>query len=121
MKTILSLEEAAMFVLSIFLFAQTGFAWWWYLVLILAPDIGIVGYLFGSQVGAVAYNLFHHKAIAIVLFTIGWYASSDWVALSGIIMFGHSSLDRMLGYGLKYNDSFHHTHLGWIGAKSMKT
>jgi hypothetical protein len=30
-------------------------------------------------------------------------------------MLGHSSADRILGYGLKYSDSFHHTHLGWIG------
>ncbi|MEJ7830333.1 MAG: DUF4260 family protein [Segetibacter sp.] len=27
----------------------------------------------------------------------------------------HISLDRVLGYGLKYNDSFSNTHLGVIG------
>jgi hypothetical protein len=24
----------------------------------------------------------------------------------------------LLGYGLKYNDNFHHTHLGWSGGAS---
>lgn len=32
-----------------------------------------------------------------------------------MIMFAHSSLDRCVGYGLKYGDGFQHTHLGRIG------
>jgi hypothetical protein len=35
--------------------------------------------------------------------------------LAGIILLGHSSLDRVLGYGMKYTDSFRLTHLDWIG------
>jgi hypothetical protein len=35
--------------------------------------------------------------------------------LIGVILLGHSSLDRALGYGLKYEDSFQNTHLGRIG------
>ena len=26
-------------------------------------------------------------------------------------------MDRMFGYGLKYDDAFKHTHLGWIGGQ----
>ena len=37
--------------------------------------------------------------------------------LAAIILFAHSSLDRALGYGLKYDDSFGNTHLGSIGKK----
>jgi hypothetical protein len=33
----------------------------------------------------------------------------------GIVLFGHSSLDRMLGFGLKYKEGFGFTHLGKIG------
>nr|WP_317038961.1 DUF4260 family protein [Urechidicola croceus] len=33
----------------------------------------------------------------------------------GIILFGHASFDRMLGYRLKNSDSFNNTHLGKIG------
>jgi len=29
----------------------------------------------------------------------------------------HVAVDRALGYGLKFNDDFQHTHLGWIGNK----
>ena len=111
MKTILRLEEAAMLGLSIYAFSQTQFAWWWYLVLILTPDIGMIGYLVNTKVGALTYNLFHHKAIGVLLFIAGVYLSYAWIELAGIIVFGHASLDRILGYGLKYDDSFRHTHL----------
>ena len=114
MKNIIKLEEAAMFGFSIYLFNQTDFAWWWYLALILTPDIGMIGYLINTKIGALTYNLFHHKAIAILALCIGWWFGNDAIALSGIILFGHASMDRLFGYGLKYNDDFKHTHLGWI-------
>lgn len=114
MKKLISFEEAAMFGLSIYIFNQTHFAWWWYLLLIFTPDLGMLGYLAGNKTGAFTYNLLHHKAIAIVILCLGWYLSSEWTELAGIIMFGHSSIDRVLGYGLKFTDSFHHTHLGWL-------
>ena len=37
---------------------------------------------------------------------------------AGTILLGHSSLDRVFGYGLKYPDSFKATHLGMIGRKN---
>jgi hypothetical protein len=40
--------------------------------------------------------------------------------LAGIILFAHSSMDRLFGYGLKYFTGFSDTHLGKIG-KEMKT
>lgn len=114
MRSILKFEEAAMFGVSIFIFAQTSFEWWWYPALILMPDIGMIGYAAGPKAGAVSYNIFHHKGIAIAVFCLGWYLSSSWLELAGIILFGHASMDRIFGYGLKYRDSFHHTHLGWM-------
>lgn len=118
MKNLIKIEEAAMFGFSIFLFAQTDFAWWWYIVLILTPDIGMLGYVAGNKIGAFTYNLFHHKAVAIIILCFGWYLSNEWMELAGIILFGHASLDRIFGYGLKYNDSFQHTHLGWLHSDS---
>jgi hypothetical protein len=34
-----------------------------------------------------------------------------------IIWFGHIGMDRLVGFGLKYPDSFQHTHLGWKGRR----
>lgn len=121
MKNILKIEELAMFGLSIYLFNQTDFAWWWYLALILTPDIGMIGYAVNTKLGALTYNLFHHKGVAILILCLGWYISNEWIELSGIILFGHASMDRIFGYGLKYHDHFKHTHLGWMENSSGPT
>ncbi|WP_420576538.1 DUF4260 domain-containing protein [Ekhidna sp.] len=112
MKNLLKVEELAMFLLSIYLFSLLDYAWWVFLLLILAPDIGMLGYLINTKVGALTYNIFHHKGIAILLLVFGWAAISEEIMLAGIILFGHSSMDRIFGYGLKFNDNFKHTHLG---------
>lgn len=115
MKTTLKLEELAMFGLGIFAFNQLDFAWWWFLILILTPDIGMLGYLVNPRVGALTYNMFHHKGMAILIYFLGFYLGHDLVQLAGIILFSHASFDRIFGYGLKYQTSFNDTHLGRIG------
>ncbi len=118
MKILIKLEEFMMFTLGLFMFGLLGYQWWWFLVLIMVPDIGMVGYLFGNKAGAIAYNVFHHKGLAIVLYFAGMFFSSPIIQLSGIILFSHAALDRVLGYGLKYNKGFKYTHLGEIGKKN---
>lgn len=104
-----------MFFLGVCLFNRLSFEWWWFLILFLLPDIGMLGYVANSRIGALTYNLLHHKAIAIGLYFLGLYLSNEYVELVGIIIFSHASFDRILGYGLKYTTSFHDTHLGKIG------
>ena len=115
MKGIIKLEEILMFVFGVYFFSALDYAWWWFPILILAPDIGMLGYLFGNKAGAFAYNLFHHKGLAILVYLAGVYFSIPLCQLIGIILFSHSALDRTLGYGLKYDKGFRYTHLGEIG------
>ncbi len=115
MKTLLKIEELLLAALAFYLFLQLDYAWWWFLVLFLAPDLSMLGYLLGPKAGAWSYNLVHHKGVAVALFVLGAYAQVQWLQLAGLVMLAHSSLDRVLGYGLKYPDSFQHTHLGRIG------
>lgn len=115
MKLTLKIEELSMFILGIFAFNQLDFSWWWFLVLLLTPDIGMLGYLINSKIGAITYNIFHHKGIAIIIYLLGIYLQNEIVQLTGIILFSHSAFDRVMGYGLKYSDGFKHTHLGNIG------
>ncbi len=117
MKTILKLEELGLFLFGIYLFSQLNYVWWWFLVLILVPDFSMIGYAFGNKAGAFLYNLFHHRGIAILLYVFGLYSLNSLIQLTGIILFAHSSMDRMMGYGLKYNNGFKFTHLGEIGKK----
>lgn len=117
MKNMIKAEELGMFLLSIYAFSLLDHAWWLFLVLILTPDIGMLGYLVNTKVGAVTYNITHHKGLAILTFSLGIYLQIPVLELIGVIMFGHSSLDRLVGYGLKYSDDFKHTSLGMVGQK----
>ena len=118
MKNILKLEEAAMFTLSIYALSLFHVSWWVYVLLLIAPDISALGYTAGNKVGAVCYNLFHHKGVAIAIFLTGFVLKDEWLQVTGIVLFGHSSMDRMLGYGLKLNEGFKYTHLGVIRKSS---
>lgn len=115
MKNTLRLEEGLMFVLAVYLNTLLPFKWWWYWVFFLTPDLGMVGYLINNRMGALLYNLFHHKGIAIGFYLVGIFTTNQVLMFIGLLLFGHSSFDRVFGYGLKYQDSFHNTHLGWIG------
>ena len=112
MKVSLKIEELLMFVWGIYAFNQLDFAWWIFLVFILLPDIGMLGYLVNEKLGATTYNIFHHKGLAILIYLLGIYLGNQMLMLIGIILFSHASLDRVFGYGLKYYKGFKFTHLG---------
>lgn len=115
MKLLLKLEDFAELLLAIFAFSRLDFAWWVFPALILVPDVSMVGYAVNTKVGAAVYNFFHHKGLAIAIGVLGVILNNQAIMLTGIILFGHSTMDRFFGYGLKYNDSFKNTHLGSIG------
>lgn len=64
-------------------------------------------------------ELVQFAAAVLVFSTLGfewyWFLHLPLAELAGAILFAHSSLDRILGYGLKHFDSFRNTHLGTIG------
>jgi len=115
MKDILKLEELGMFVISIFGLYWLRCSWWYYGLMLIAPDLSMLGYMFGKKVGAASYNFFHHKGVAAVAIIIGAEMKLTYLLIIGIIIFGHSSMDRIMGYGLKTERGFKFTHLGKIG------
>lgn len=132
MKNLLRLEEAAQFLACLLALIMNNAPWWSYVLLALGPDIGMLGYLVNTRTGAFTYNLLHHKgaALLVALLAIGSEALNLLTAspaigsallLASVILYGHACMDRMLGYGLKFGDSFHHTHLGWIGKTSTSS
>lgn len=117
MQNLLKAEELLMCAAGIYgiIWLAPALPWWLLVLLFFAPDIGMIGYLAGPRVGAVTYNLLHHKGIAVMIWGIGIMSGNAWLSLAGCLMFAHASFDRVLGYGLKYADAFAHTHLGAIG------
>lgn len=85
--------------------------WLAFVVLLLAPDVGMLGYLRGTALGAATYNLFHTYALPAALLAY-WAIAQDATLLSlGLIWAAHIGMDRMIGLGLKYPTAFKHTHL----------
>ena len=115
MNAVIKLEELGMFLFSIYIFSTLSYDWWWFPLLILAPDISMVGYLVNNKVGAVLYNIFHHKAIALGILVLAFWEKNELYGLIGVILLAHSSMDRLFGYGLKTFQGFKFTHLGRIG------
>ena len=115
MNLLLKLEEAAIFVLCVFLFNQLPFEWWWFPALLLLPDIAMVGYFINPKIGAYLYNLLHHRLPAAVVACYGLLSGNTYWQLAAIMLFAHIAMDRLMGYGLKYADGFNHRHLGTTG------
>ncbi len=115
MKRILQFESLSLFGLSILLFSLLSYSWWVYPLLLLTPDIGMIGYLVSAKVGACTYNFTHSFTLGIFLYAVGMLFVTPALGLAGIIIIGHAGMDRFFGFGLKHTDSFKHTHLGWIG------
>lgn len=115
MKTILRLEELGMLILGIVMFSTTSVIWWVFLVFFFVPDLSMLGYIWSTKFGAWMYNTVHHRGIAVMLYLVGIFIKNETLQFSGILLFSHSSFDRMMGYGLKYEKGFRFTHLGIIG------
>ena len=121
MKLVLKLEELGLLVLfSLIYFQFYEGSWGLYLAFFFVPDVSFVLFLITPQIGAVAYNVFHHKGVMALVILAGFLLKNDLVIKVGLIFMAHSSFDRVAGYGLKYFDSFDHTHLGWIGKSKHK-
>jgi len=117
MALTLQAEEVAITAVAIYFLTlhNMGMSFWVWIPIFLIPDLSMLGYMLGSRVGAVTYNLFHHRGVAILIAATGYFTHHEIFTAFGLLLLAHSSFDRMFGYGLKYNDSFNHTSLGWTG------
>ena len=107
--------------MALFGYARYGRSWWLFALLLLVPDVGVLGYLAGSEIGAMTYNAVHTYICPAATVFVGTVIGSPIVLSVGFIWFAHIGMDRAVGYGLKYGDSFGHTHLGMVGKDASGT
>src|SRR4051794_34946491 len=96
-------------------FLFLGLPWWAFLLLLIVPDVSMIGYVRGPRVGAIVYNVAHDLVTGVALTGLGLAVGSVPLAAIGTIFVAHSGMDRIAGYGLKLPSSFKDTHLGEIG------
>ena len=107
---LLRLEGTAVFIAALIVYAHNGFSWWQFALLLLAPDLAMLGYLRNEAIGSFCYNLVHTYVLPIALGLLAMLLNFELGLQLAIIWLAHIGLDRMLGYGLKYPDSFKSTH-----------
>jgi hypothetical protein len=112
---ILRVEAAAVLSAAIIAYALCGASWWWFVALFLVPDISMIGYLRDRELGAALYNAGHTYVAPGLLGGFGLWAGESAAQAVALVWIAHIGFDRMLGYGLKYGDAFHATHLGRFG------
>jgi hypothetical protein len=105
MKALLRLEEIALVILALYLFLGLDYSWWWFPLLFFAPDVSLSGYLINQKLGARIYNIVHHRALAVLLYLLGSFTHAAALQLAGVVLFGHSSFDRALGFELQQSTS----------------
>lgn len=109
--TILRAEGAVLLAGGAASYWLNGEPWWLFALLLLAPDVSMVGYLAGPRVGAALYNVFHSYPLPAALGIFGLPAGAPLAVGVASVWFAHIGMDRMVGYGLKYASGFKDTHL----------
>lgn len=84
---------------------------WLLVVLALAPDLSMIGYLAGPKIGSLSYNIAHTYTVPLAVGGLAFWADIRIALLVALIWAGHIGADRLFGYGLKYESGFKDTHL----------
>ncbi|WP_090240170.1 DUF4260 domain-containing protein [Lentibacillus halodurans] len=113
-KLLLHIEGFMVLLLTICLYVFFEFSWVWFFVLLLAPDLSMLGYLINHKTGAWIYNIFHTYSLSIGIVLFGFLLTNSILLALGLIMTAHISMDRMIGYGLKYPSGFKENHLNRV-------
>ena len=110
-RVLLHAEGLAVAVAAIALYFHAGYPWWLLVAVVLAPDVSMVAYLAGSNIGAAAYDAAHTYLLPVALASVGLIGDVETAVELGLIWLTHIGVDRALGYGLKYPTGFKDTHL----------
>ena len=108
---LLRLEGLTVLIAAIVAYAHQGGSIWLFLALLLAPDLGALGYLINIRVGSMTYNAVHFYTLPIVLAGAALALNLPTLLLIALIWFAHIGMDRVAGYGLKYPTKFKDTHM----------
>jgi Domain of unknown function (DUF4260) len=100
---------------GIYAWLALGGTWWLFLLLLLTPDVSVLGYLVNARLGATIYNLIHSYPLPALILAVGLWLNIPVLTFAGVLVLAHIGWDRMLGYGLKLPSGFKDTHLGNLG------
>ena len=109
--TVLRLEAGLVLAFAVFSYHLLQASWLWFFLLLLVPDVFMLGYVWGSRVGAAVYNMGHTYLLPGALVAAGIATGATVLLHVAAIWTAHIGMDRMLGFGLKDSSGFEDTHL----------
>jgi len=105
------LNGLALFIGSIVAYGIFSGDWLAFILLLLVPDLGMLGYMINQRIGAWIYNIVHSYPLAIAIMMAGYALGMNSIISIGLILMAHIGMDQMVGYGYKYADAeFSETH-----------
>ena len=109
MGDLIRLENTFVFITAVIVYFMFGFSVWLFLIFLLVPDVFMLGYLLNNKIGSYVYNIGHSYIIPILI-TLLYLAIGENLLLGiALIWLAHISMDRAIGYGLKYASGFDKT------------
>jgi len=108
---LLRLEGAAMLIGALAAYAYTQGNGWAFALLLLTPDLAMLGYLANPRIGSLTYDVVHFYALPGAIIAAALLMNNVTLLHVGLIWLAHIGMDRLFGYGLKYPTHFKDTHL----------
>jgi hypothetical protein len=115
----LRLEALAVSAAGLLVWCGLDGGWGRFALLVLLPDLSMLGYLRSPRVGAALYNVAHTFAFPMLIGIAGGLLDRRALLLTAAIWLTHIGIDRLLGLGLKYSTGFKDTHLGKLGSRAI--
>ena len=116
-KLLLRVEGLLVLLVAILMYRELGVSWWMFVLLFLVPDLSMVGYVSGTALGAVTYNVVHTYTLPAGLWVLGFSGERGWVMGVALIWAAHIGFDRLIGFGLKYPAVFKPTHMQQVAVE----
>ena len=110
---LLRAEAFFLFTLCCFVFHELyPHHWVMFAALFLLPDLSLFGYAVGPGIFPRAvYNAAHTYVLPALLGVVSYVAAKPLLGAICIVWLSHISLDRVLGFGLKYTGAPNYTHM----------
>ncbi|MDU4930107.1 MAG: DUF4260 domain-containing protein [Staphylococcus epidermidis] len=103
MRSVIKLENAFIFIITIAVYFKLEFSIWLFLLLLLVPDIFMLGYVINRKTGSYVYNIGHTCIIPIIIALLYLYIDERLLLQISLIWLAHISMDRTMGFRLKYS------------------
>lgn len=110
-KPLIQFENALAFFIILYLYWYSDSSLVLFFGLLFVPDLSMIGYAVNNEIGAMIYNIGHSFLLPLVLLAISIMFQNALLVNISLIWLAHIFMDRALGFGLKYKDSFKHTHI----------